>query len=75
MVVVLFDRRDLGIVAYRAADLVHECLGDHVHAADRLKERRLEIVDLAEGEAIPHARAQAQDFGEREGLRRGCLAA
>jgi len=42
--------------------------GDHVHAADRLEDRGLELVDLAEDEAKPHPRTQ--DLGKRERLGR-----
>jgi hypothetical protein len=63
-----FDRRDLGVVADQAADLAHERPGDHVHAAHRLEDRGLELVDLAESEAIPHPRTQ--DLGKRERLGR-----
>jgi len=73
VIVVLFDRYDLGVVVDQAADLAHESPGDHVHAANRLKDRGLEIVDLAEGEPIPHARAQ--DLGKRERLGRHSLTA
>ena len=45
---VLADRDHLGVPADEMTDLALEGLGDHVHAADRLKQARLILIDIAE---------------------------
>ena len=50
---ILVDRAHLGVIADEVADLANEALGDHVHAADRLEQRRLKLVDAALHEPLP----------------------
>ena len=50
---VLLDRRHFGVEADEIADFASEGAGDHVHAADRLEQRHMELVDGAGEQAPP----------------------
>src|SRR5262249_50900232 len=73
---VLPDRRHFGIEADQIIDLADEGAGDHVHAADRLKQCRLESIVGADKKALPHTGLEKIAQAERlRGSRRAGSAA
>ena len=66
--IVLPDLRHLGIVADDVANFLCERLADHVHAADRLEHRGLEIVSREILQVAPDLRLQY--LGQADGIAR-----